>query len=246
MRTVGDFKGDSLKRSTRRKPVYTRVEEQIGQMIKEGQLAPGDQLLPERELAEKLGVSRTSIRQALAVLDGRGVIEITPRDGAYVRRQSLKDTVEPLTQVLFQERSQVSDLFEVREIIETQAVRLAALRRDEADLERLRRLNREYESDLHQGDLAFEANSHFHRAIVETAKNPLLTEIMGTLLTATMEVYVLARHRSLSGAPNLIRFVNEHEQIIDAVAQQNPDLAADLLAGHINAARERVREEVRA
>jgi GntR family transcriptional repressor for pyruvate dehydrogenase complex len=235
---------DSLKRSTRRKPVYIRVEEQIMGMVREGQLTPGDQLLPERELAEKLGVSRTSVRQALAVLDGRGVIEITPRDGAYVRRQSLKDTVEPLTQVLFQERSQVSDLFEVREIIETQAVRLAALRRDGADLERLRRLNREYEGDLHRGDLAFEANSRFHRAIVETAKNPLLTDIMGPLLTATMDVYVSARHRSLSGAPNLIRFVNEHEQIIDAVAHQNPDLAAELLAEHIKAARERVREEV--
>jgi GntR family transcriptional repressor for pyruvate dehydrogenase complex len=244
MPTAEAFKGDSLKRSARRKPVYIRVEEQIRQMIKEGQLAPGDQLLPERELAETLGVSRTSIRQALAVLDGRGVIEITPRDGAYVRRQSLKDTVEPLTQILFQERSQVSDLFEVREIIETQAVRLVALRRDEADLERLRRLNREYERDLRHGDLAFEANSRFHCAIVETAKNPLLTEIMGTLLTATMEVYISARHRSLSVAPNLVRFVNEHEQIIEAVAQQNPDLAADLLAGHINAARERVREEI--
>lgn len=237
----------SLKRTRRRKkPVYIQVEERIRQLIKNGELAPGDQLLPERELADMFGVSRTSVRQALAVLDGMGVIEITPRDGAYVRRQSLEEAVEPLTQVLFQERSQVSHLFEVREIIETQAARLAAYRRDEADLDRLRRLNRQYEADLRKGDLAFEANTRFHIAIVETAKNPLLIDIMCTLLKATMEVYAVARHRSLSSARNLLRFVHEHEQIIDAVAQQDADLAASLITKHINDARERVRIEIAA
>src|SRR5688500_4628260 len=68
----------SFKRVQRHKPVYLQVVEQIQQMIKEGVLAPGDQLLPERELAGKIGVSRTSVRQSLAILDGMGIIEITP------------------------------------------------------------------------------------------------------------------------------------------------------------------------
>ena len=73
--------GDSFKRSTSRKLLYVQVVEQIRHLIKQGELAPGDQLLPERELAEMLKVSRTSVRQALAVLEGMGIIEITPRDG---------------------------------------------------------------------------------------------------------------------------------------------------------------------
>src|SRR5262245_13539517 len=181
---------ENFKRAQRHKPVYLQVVEQIQQMIKAGELAPGDQLLPERELAEKIGVSRTSVRQSLAILDGMGIIEITPRDGAYVRRQPLEGALEPLIQVLYQERAQVDHLFEVREIIETQAARLAAQRRDEASLKRLRILNQQFKEGLADGDLAFEANTRFHLCIVETAKNPVLTQLLSTVLLATIEVYM--------------------------------------------------------
>jgi GntR family transcriptional repressor for pyruvate dehydrogenase complex len=230
----------SLKRPTRQQPLYSQVVEQIRQLIKDGELMPGDQLLPERELAEQLGVSRTSVRQALGVLEGMGVIEITPRDGAYVRHRSLEGAVESLTQLLFQEREHVAHAFEVRQIIETQAVRLAAMRRSEADIENLRMLNQQYAADLHHEDLAFDANMNFHRGIVETGKNPLLTEIMGTILTATVEVYAVARQESLVNTTNLAKYVNEHEQIINAIAHQNPEQAAGLLAKHIDDARRRV------
>ncbi len=235
-----EHSGDSLKRPGPQKPVYTQVVEHIHQLIKQGELAPGDQLLPERELAERLGVSRTSVRQALATLEGRGIIEITPRDGAYVRKRSLEDVLTSLTEVLFQEWEQVAHLFEVRRIIETQAACLAAERRTEADVRHLRALNRQFESDLHRGDLAFEANTRFHIGIVETAKNPLLTEIMSTLLTATIEVYAKARQQSLSVTPNLSQFVDEHERIVDAIDRQDPELAANLMAKHIDDARKRI------
>jgi GntR family transcriptional repressor for pyruvate dehydrogenase complex len=157
-----------------------------------------------------------------------------------VQQRSLEGAVESLTQILFQEREQVNHLFEVRQIIEVQAVRLAANRCTEADIERLRALNRQFEADLNQNSMAFEANIRFHIGIVETAKNPLLAEIMTAILTAIIEVYATARQRGLSSITNLSKFVNEHEQIIDAIAQQNPDLASDLLAQHIDAARQRV------
>ncbi|MFN8455253.1 MAG: winged helix-turn-helix domain-containing protein [Anaerolineae bacterium] len=73
---------DNLKRSPTPQPLYLQVVAQIQELIKQGELAPGDQLLSERELAEKLGVSRTSVRKAVAKLEGMGVIAVTPRDGA--------------------------------------------------------------------------------------------------------------------------------------------------------------------
>lgn len=235
----------SLKRSIPHKPAYIQVVEQIQQMTKNGELMPGDQLLPERELAEKFGVSRTSLRKGLAVLDGMGLIEVTPRDGAYVQRRTLPDVIEPLAQILFHEREQVAHLFEVRQMIETQAARLAALRRDEQDLEGLRRLNRQFEADLRRGDIAFQANLDFHTGIVKAAKNPILTEIMSTLLRATMEVYALARQRSMAGRTNLLQFVDEHERIIEAIARQDPDRAAMLAAQHLDGARKRIEVEER-
>jgi len=231
---------ENLKRSPAPKPVHVQVVEGIQQLVKNGDLTPGDQLLPERELAERLGVSRTSVRKAMARLEGMGIIQVTPRGGAYVRRRSLEDAVEPLTQILYQEREKVAHQFEVRQMIETQAARLAALRRDESDLQSLRELNRQFEVGLRQGDVAFEANARFHIAIVKAAKNPILTEITIALLTAAMEVYASARRRSFLDAPDSLRFVTEHNQIINAIAQQDPDLADNLMAKHIDDARLRI------
>lgn len=231
---------DSFKRSPAPQPVYLQVAERIQQLIKSGDLAPGDQLLSERELAEKLRVSRTSVRKAVAKLEGMGIIEVTPRDGAYVRRQSLENALEPLAQALFQEREKVFYQFEVRQIIESQAAYLAALRRDERDLQRLREFNRQFEADLYQGGTGFEANTRFHIAIVEAAQNPVLTEVMVTLLKATIQVYAGARQRSLSNTPNLLQFVAEHEGIINAIAQQDAEGAAALMAKHIDDARQRI------
>ena len=230
----------SFKRSPAPKPLHAQVVEQIQQLIRNGELTPGDQLLPERELAEKLGVSRTSVRKAVAKLEGMGIIEVTPRDGAYVRRRRLEDAVEPLTQILFQEREKVAYQFEMRQMLETQAAYLAALRRDESDLQSLRELNRQFEAGLRQGDVAFEANAHFHMAIVKAAKNPILTEITVALLTAAMEVYASARRRSFLDAPDSLRFVTEHDQIINAIARQDSDLAAKRMAKHIDDARQRI------
>jgi GntR family transcriptional repressor for pyruvate dehydrogenase complex len=232
-----------LKRSTELKLIYVQVVERIQQSIERGELLPGDQLLAERELAERFQVSRTSMRKALAVLAGMGVIEVSPRDGAYVRRRSLTGVAEPLTQVLFRERARVNNLFEVRQIIETQAVRLAAQRRTESDLERLQELNQQFEADLCQGRLASQSNTNFHLAIVEMAKNPPLTEIFSPVLTATMEVYALSRQRSLFNTNDLLQFANEHGQIIEAMARQDPDWAAHLMAKHVDDARRRVKVE---
>ena len=230
----------SLKRADRPKSIYLNIVEQIQQSIRDGDLVPGDQLLPERELAEQFGVSRASIRQALAVLENNGAIEITPRDGAYIRRQRAGDAIEPLAHILYQERDQVAHLFELRRIIETQAACLAARRRTTADIERLRQLNQQFETDLHNRDSAFQANTQFHIAIVETAQNPLLTEVMTTILTATITVYATPRQESLANTNNRLRFVAEHEDIIRAIERQDETLACDLVAQHIDAAQQRI------
>jgi len=229
-----------LKRPQPQKPVYAQVVDHIHQLVREGELNPGDQLLSERELAESLGVSRTSVRQALGVLEGRGVIEVSPRDGAYVQKPRLEAALERLVDVLFQEREQVAYLFEVRCIIETQAACLAAERRTEADVQHLRALNRQFEAGLSHADLAFEANTNFHIGIVETAKNPLLNAIMSTLLIAMIQVYSKAREQSLLNITDLSKFVDEHEAIINAIEQQDTELVTRLVTKHIDDARKRV------
>ena len=131
-------------------------------------------------------------------------------------------------------------MFEVRQIIETQAACLAAERRTEEDLRHLRELNQQFADGLNHRDLAYDANMQFHLGIVETAKNPLLIEIMGTILTATVEVYAKAREQGLATSSNWAKFVVEHEQIIDAIAQRDAILASKLLTAHLDSSRKRI------
>lgn len=223
-------------------PVYTQVVEKIRHLIRTGGLGPGDQLLPERQLAEILGVSRSSLREALAALAGMGVLEISPRDGAYVRRRSLEDAVEPLAQILYQERQRVYHLFEVREIIETQAARLAATRATPGDIEHLRALNQRVEEDIRSGRAADHNDFNFHIGLVSVAKNPLLLHVMQALATAMTEVYGPTRRRLMSIPAEAARFAQEHAQIIDTVAAGDPKQAERRMQRHLQHARRRMED----
>ena len=112
------------------KPVYLVIVDQIRNMIKQDELLPGDQLLSERELCQQFNVSRTSVRKALAVLSGMGLIDVTPRGGAFVIEAGSRQAIASRGQRVSRNRHQAAKIYEVRRLIEVQAARLAALRRD--------------------------------------------------------------------------------------------------------------------
>jgi GntR family transcriptional regulator, transcriptional repressor for pyruvate dehydrogenase complex len=232
-----------LKRTHIEQPVYARVIEQIQDLIRRGELLPGDYLLPERQLAETLKVSRSSVREALAVLVGKGIIEINPRNGALIKRQSLEAAIEPLAQVFFQERARVFELFEVRQIIETQAVRLAAQRRERSDIERLEMLCQRVTADVAAGNPADESDTLFHLGLVEAARNQLLTSVMGTLIVAMMDVYSPSRRQMLAEPAEAGKFLEEHTRIVAAIAAGEADMASEYARLHIEHARQHVANE---
>ena len=94
------IKNDVNLKRTKRHRLYKDIISQIRQLIQDGTLKPGDQLLPERKLAEKLGVSRTAIREALTALDSMGFIEITPGGGSYVKEIDIENVIEPLALII--------------------------------------------------------------------------------------------------------------------------------------------------
>src|ERR687891_891705 len=98
--------------------IYEEIVRQIRQMISEGRLKSGDQLPPERDLAEKFVVSRTSVREALRALESVGLIEIRPGEGTFVREVSVDALVEPLALVLLSQRAMIEELFEARRLLE--------------------------------------------------------------------------------------------------------------------------------
>src|SRR5947208_12339953 len=113
--------------------IYEEIVRQVKQMITEGRLKSGDQLPPERDLAEKFVVSRTSVREALRALESLGLIEIRPGEGTFVREVSIESLIEPLALVMASQREAIGELFEARRMIEPIIAGMAAPRatRDE-------------------------------------------------------------------------------------------------------------------
>src|SRR5207253_1036600 len=104
------------------------IVEQIHALIREGRWVPGDQIPPERELAERFRVSRTSVREALRALEMQGIIDSRQGGGTFVRTADTEALVPPLAAAILRGRRELAEVLEVRELIEPGIARLAATR----------------------------------------------------------------------------------------------------------------------
>src|SRR6267142_105801 len=108
--------------------IYEEIVRQVKQLIAEGRFKSGDRLPPERELAEKFVVSRTSVREALRALESLGLIDIRPGEGTFVREVSIDALVGPLALLMTSQREAIGELFEARRVLEPAIAALAASR----------------------------------------------------------------------------------------------------------------------
>lgn len=179
---------------------------------------PGERLI-ERDLAAELEVSRIPLREAMQLLQSDGLVVLVPRQGAIVSPFTADD---------------VRDLFDVRESLEVLAVRLAAARVHEHGLARLREQMNQARAAITRGDdpEVAAANSGFHRVLVEVAANPLLSVMMGPLAARTQWLFHLTRRR------DLVLQCEEHQDIYDAVAAGDDELAASHMFAHVTSGRE--------
>ena len=221
-------------------PVYTAVVEHVTNLIKQGDLKPGDPLLSERELCERFNVSRTSVRKALAILSGMGLIEVTPRSGARVAQASSQQAIDSLSQMIARNRYQAVQLYEVRRLIEVQAARLAAVRRDEADVIKLRELHNLIKDSLQNPEALHQADMRLHIGIAESTKNPFFAELMGVLIAAYMEIFnvVWAPWGSAEEEQALFaHYFQQHGMIVEAIADKDPEAAATYMTQHVDDSR---------
>ncbi len=213
------------------KKIYEEIMEQIRRMITQGDLQPGDKLPAERELAETLGVSRTSVREALTALGALGLIEVRSGEGTFIRRSNDLETFEPLSVLLAVERNPGVQLMEVRRILETECAALAAKRATPADLEKIEAAFQTMKNaDSIQA--AVEADLRFHYTIAEATKNTVLLRIMNTVADLMHKDFRQDRealYAKLTG-----QVLDEHEAILQAIKNKNPDEAWARMLEHIN------------
>jgi GntR family transcriptional repressor for pyruvate dehydrogenase complex len=216
-------------RPLRRSRLYEQVVERLRELIDVQGLQPGDRLMSERELAERLGVSRTSVRQALTALEVMGLVDVRHGGGVFLARAP--DAVLPsLAKELTNRYEQLPAVIEVREAIETQTARLAAGRRTESDLRRMRDAVAAMEAAIEAGGDPTLADAEFHTAIVRAAGNPLLERLWAELA----EPIGQTRRASLARPGRPPKSLAAHRLILGAVEAGDPDAAAASMREHLS------------
>jgi GntR family transcriptional regulator, transcriptional repressor for pyruvate dehydrogenase complex len=211
-----------------RSPLYEQVVERLREFIDAQRLQPGDRLMSERELAEQLGVSRTSVRQGLTALRVLGLVEIKHGDGVYLLR-SPRDLIPSLASEIVGSEVDHPMIWEVREAIEVQAARLAARRRSAADLRAMHEALDLMETAIAGGDDGIQEDRRFHHAIVDAAGNPLLIQMTGQLA----EVIDRTSQASLTLAGRPRVSLDAHRAILAAIEAQDEAAAAEEMRQHV-------------
>jgi len=215
--------------AVRKTKVYEKVAEQIQRLIRDGLLKPGDMLPPERELAETFQVSRSSLRDAIRALELMGMVEARQGEGTVVREPSGEAVANPLTAVLLQQREFVSELLELRGMIEPTLAARAATHADADDLTHLEDILRRQKEKVDRGELAIEEDSEFHYSIARASNNKVVLQVVDVFMDLLRE----SRKQSLQVEGRLQKSLVSHQQILRAIAQHDAAAAESAMRRHI-------------
>jgi DNA-binding GntR family transcriptional regulator len=196
--------------------LHADIVSQLRDFIVEGPLSPGSRI-PERELCEKFGISRTPLREALKVIAAEGLIELLPNRGARVRQFSEAD---------------IRNLFEVLSGLDFVAGRLACARITDEAIAAIEKLHLEMYTHYLRCELTdyFRINQKIHQAIVDAAANPVLSANFANLNSIVRRLRYAANlvHRDRLGDA-----MREHEQIVDALKRRSADELGLLMFLHM-------------
>jgi len=212
----------------RRRPIYEQVTEQLRSLIEAGHLVPGDRLPGERDLAARLSVSRTSVRQALTVLRVMGLVEIRHGTGVYLLRP-VDDVIPPIPLESVGGDPMLPAVSEVREGLESHAARLAARHRTATHLADLARSIAAMEQEIDSGGNGDAGDERFHAGVVAAAGNPVLADL---LLRLEPTIRRIAR-ASLQRPDQPPRSLTTHRLIFEAITRQDEEEAARLMYDHL-------------
>ncbi len=214
--------------------VYQQIVDQIKGLLKTGQLKPGDRLDSERDLAESLGVSRASVREALAAMEHLGVLETRQGEGTFIADQYQKPLIEPFLIMTLMDPTTNRELLEVRKMLEVQAVELATLRGDDEDLKKLERYVLLMEEDLGKNVLGEENDASFHFCLAEATKNRALIRIMHTISDSLEQSMRNGRYRLFAKESNRQKIYQQHVDIYRAVRVHDPEAAKKAMLTHLS------------
>ena len=208
------------------------IVEQIRLLMRQGQLKPGDRLPPERDLCERIGVSRVPVREALRMLESSGLVEIRvgARGGAFVTAPSSDRVGEGLADLLTLSVISAADMTEVRMILETGIAPLVCERATEEDLEDLEAICQRSQAALAAGDYPDDLSLEFHLRVAAATHNPAIAMMVRSFCEPLL---MSLRQMDGAAAKPSGSSPREHEQFTEAVRHRDAGRAAGIMRGHL-------------
>lgn len=228
--------------SANKQKVYEIIFQKIQTEITAGILKAGEKLPPERELAVKYGVSRTSIREALRLLELSDFVEIRHGDGTFIKTNGYQTIQQQLTSVALKtDQTTLYEMLELRLILESQCAALAALRATGQDIEKIAR-TLEAMKNTDDEEIGIQADLDFHMAIAEAANNSVLAQLISSFASHMRSTIEVTRKHRLSSKKNYARTLEEHRAIFIAISRGESDRAKGLMEDHIRTIRQELSE----
>lgn len=212
--------------------IYEKVIDQIKEMVKTGEIKSGDKLPPERELAEQLAVSRTSIREALRSLEMLGLVECRQGEGNFIKDNLENSLLEPLSIVFMLQGSKTQEVLELRKIIEPETAALAAKRINKEQLQELREILNIL-NDTEDKEFSAEMDKKFHYKIAEAAGNLLVSNMMFAVSSLIESSIEDARMNLLLKEENRSILKQQHEYIYKTLEAQDANGASMAMREHL-------------
>ena len=217
--------------------LYEDVMTQIEKMISTEEIKPGERLLPERELADQLGISRNTLREVLKALELVGVLEVKQGGGNYLSESLNSNLVaSSLRFMQIRKLKDVFDILQTRRVLEVEIASIAAKRMTPDIVQRLVEINGKIRANYENPELTSQYDLAFHALIAETADNRYLTKLTDVLYEPIRDLM----KRTNTEVLNAVEF---HEKIISALENRNAADARHYMYEHLKAIETAVREK---
>jgi len=224
--------------AVRKNKVYEEVARQIERLILK-KLKPGDKLPSERELAEMLQVSRSSIRDAIRGLELRGVVEPRQGAGTIVREASADSVVNPFANALKRRREMVSELLDFRKMLEPPLAARAATHASADEIAEMEEILQRQEAKLSRGENTIDEDAEFHYSVALASGNSVVLKV----LDIVMDLLRDSRERSLQVEGRPRKSLIGHQRILAAIKRQDAESAKAAMRRHIEDVEEIVLDE---
>ncbi len=210
-----------------------KIAEQLRKAISEGKFKVGEKLPSQPDLAELMGVSRPSIREAINLLELQGMIEIVKGGGTVVKNMAAQEIKSPIEAILGADKEKIMELTEVRALLEVWSAKRAAGNRTEDELQQILSLIEEMEKDFETGSIHYELDAKFHKEIAGATHNTILTHLIGSVFDLIRESIKFHREQMFTGRKDQEKILVHHRKVYEAIRDQDPERAEAAMYEHL-------------